>query len=468
MVRGPVQKMMNTRSQPEEYKAYKTWLYNLALAVLSPLLAVWLGWRMLVKRKSREGLAERLGSLPEDVVSLCTGEDPVFWFHAASVGEVAAAEPIIAAFRMQEPLARVIISTITPTGRARASKIEGHVDGIIYFPFDLPHVVQRVFSTLNPSLFVMVETELWPNALAEARRRGVKTAMVNARLSGKSWNVGRFLRPLYRWMLEGIRVICAQSELDAERFVALGAARDRVIVAGNSKCDQNVPLITDAEADKWRHDFGFELGDRVLLAGSTHPGEEEQILHIFQQLRGEHGDLQLIIAPRHPERGDAVEELIRESGYEMVRRTRMLAEGPEQRRPAERSAVARVGLLDTIGELASLFSAADVVLMGGSFANIGGHDILQPLAQGKPVVFGPHMHKSRDITELALREGVAFQVADSEGALRKIDELLKDDEERARLAVAGPAAVEKYRGASERCAAELAELAQNGSSEGEQ
>ena len=163
-----------------------------------------------------------------------------------------------------------------------------------------------------------------------------------------------------------------------------------------------------------------------------------------------------------------MEELIRESGYEVVRRTRMPAKGPEEGVVGERSAVARVGLLDTIGELASLFSAADVVLMGGSLANIGGHDILQPLAQGKPVVFGPHMHKSRDITELALREGVAFQVGDSEGAFQKIDELLKDDEETARLAVAGPAAVEKYRGASERCAAELAELVENGSFEGEQ
>jgi 3-deoxy-D-manno-octulosonic-acid transferase len=460
--------MMDTGSQPAEYKAYKTWLYNLALVVLLPLLGVWLVWRMLFSKKSREGLGERLGNLPDEVVGLCKGEDPVFWFHAASVGEVAAAEPIIAAFRMREPLARVIVSTITSTGRERASKLEGHVDGIIYFPFDLPHVVQRVFSKLNPSLFVMVETELWPNALAEARRRGVKTAMVNARLSGKSWNVGRFLKPVYRWMLEGIEVICAQSELDAERFVELGAARERVLVAGNSKFDQNFPPAMAAEADKWRHDFGFELGDGVLLAGSTHPGEEEQILHIFQQLRGEHGDLQLIIAPRHPERGDAVEELIRESGYEVVRRTRVLAaEGPE-RAVGERSAVAGVGLLDTIGELASVFSAADVVFMGGSLAKIGGHDILQPLAQGKPVVFGPYMHKSRDITELALREGVAFQVDDSDGALRKIDELLKDDSERARLAVAGPVAVEKYRGASERCAAELAELVQNSSFEGEQ
>jgi len=459
---------MNTPAQQQPYKPYKTWFYNLLLALLSPLLLLWLAWRLVIRKKSREGLAERLGSLPEDILELCNTTDPVVWFHAASVGEVAAAEPIIAAFRMQEPLAHIILSTITPTGRARAEKIEGHVDGIIYFPFDMPFVVQRVLSQIAPDLFVMVETELWPNALAETRRRGVKVAMVNARLSGRSWNSGRFLGCLYKWMLDGVWVICAQSELDAERFVKLGAAQERVLVAGNSKFDQNFPIISSAQADKWQHDFGFGLEDKVLLAGSTHPGEEQQVLHIFQQLRTEFGDLQLIIAPRHPERGDAVETLIREMGYDVVRRTRVLAQDAEPVPLVAESAVARVGLLDTIGELASLYSAADVVFVGGSLANIGGHDILQPLAQGKPVIFGPHMHKTKDISELALRENVAFQVRNAEELLLKIAELLTDEQELLRLAAEAPTMIEKYAGASERCALELAQLLDAGTAEGEQ
>ncbi len=458
---------MDISTQQQHDKPYKTWLYNLLLALLSPLLLVWLLWRLLVKKKSAEGLSERLGALPENIRKLCDTADPVVWFHAASVGEVAAAEPIIAAFRIQEPLAHILLSTITPTGRSRAEKIEGHVDGIIYFPFDLPFVVRRVLSQIKPDLFVMVETELWPNALAEARRRGVKVAMVNARLSGRSWTSGRFLNCLYKWMLDSVLLICAQSELDAERFVKLGAAPPRILVAGNSKFDQNFPVISAAQADKWRHDFGFDLQDRVLLAGSTHPGEEQQILHVFQQLRSEFGDLQLIIAPRHPERGDAVETLIREMGYEVVRRTRVLAQDAEPVPLVAESAVARVGLLDTIGELASLYSAADVVFVGGSLANIGGHDILQPLAQGKAVVFGPHMHKTRDITELALREQVVFQVNNAEELLLKIAELLNDEAERRRLAAEGPSAIEKYAGASQRCALELAELLAAGTVEGE-
>jgi len=457
---------MEEHPQVQPYRAYKTWLYNLLLALASPVLLVWLAWRVLIMKKSREGLRERLGQLPSAIVALCSSGDPVVWFHAASVGEVAAAEPIIAAFRAHEPLAHVILSTITPTGRARAQKIEGHVDGVMYFPFDIPLVIQRVFSQLKPQLFVMVETELWPNALAEAHRRGVKVAIVNARLSGRSWQPGQFFRGLYRWMFAGISIICAQSQVDAERFIKLGASPERVIIAGNSKFDQSFPMISPAEADKWRQDFGFGPGDKVLLAGSTHPGEEEQVLHVFQQLRGEFANLQLIIAPRHPERADAVEAQIRESGYDVTRRTRVV-EREQATPPAVQSPVARVGLLDTIGELASLFSAADVVFMGGSLAKIGGHDILQPLAQGKPVVVGPYMHKTKDITELALRHNVAYQVHNVGELLHRIHQLLTDDAEVARLAVEAPAMIGEYAGASLCCAVHLAELMDNAEPVGE-
>ena len=448
-------------------RPYKTWLYNLLLALVSPVLLLWLGWRMLVQRKSSDGLSERFGVLPQELVKRCQTDDPVVWFHAASVGEVAAAEPIIAAFRRHEPLAQIILSTITPTGRARAQKIEGHIDGLMYFPFDLPFAVHRVFSLLQPQLFVMVETELWPNTLAEAAHRGTRVAMVNARLSGRSWTHGRLLRGLYRWMLGNVSVICAQSEADAERFVHLGAPAERLQIAGNSKFDQNFPVADAAQADKWRHSFGFALTDRVLLAGSTHPGEEEPLLHLFQQLRTEFDDVQLIIAPRHPERADAVEALIRQCGYEVTRRTHVLAGEVEPVGTGGQSAVAHVGLLDTIGELASLFSAADVVFMGGSLVSIGGHDLLQPLAAGKPVIVGPFMHKTRDIMDLALREKVVFQVRDLDELHVMAVELLAEADERERLAVEGPAMIARYRGASEACARALEELL-NDSPTGEQ
>ncbi|MFP3904512.1 MAG: 3-deoxy-D-manno-octulosonic acid transferase [Armatimonadota bacterium] len=449
--------MMHRDDEHAGHPGYRYWLYNLALAVAVPFLVVWLVWRMVIQGKSREGLRERLGRVKSEVETLCSTDDPVVWFHAASVGEVAAAEPIIAQFRLKEPLAKIILSTITDTGQQRARKITGSVDAVMYFPFDIPFIVRRVFDALNPELFVMVETELWPNALAECRRRGIDVAMVNARLSGKSWSLGRRISALYEWMLETVDIICAQSEVDAERFRALGADDDRIAVTGNSKFDQDFPALSEARAAKWKQDFAFGADDRILLAGSTHHDEEDQILHVFQDLRTEYGDLQLIIAPRHPERGDAIEELIRENGYDVCRRTRV-QEGLQDPAEVARSAVVSVGLLDTIGELASLYSAAGVVFVGGSLANIGGHDILQPLAQGKPVVFGPHMHKTQDITDLALRDGVVFQVANSQELLLKVHELLQDDELRERLRNRGPEFIAKYAGASEKCAVKLSGL----------
>lgn len=449
--------MMHTADEHEDQPGYRYWLYNLALAIAIPFLIVWLVWRMVILGKSREGLRERLGRIREQLRRLCSTDDPVVWFHAASVGEVAAAEPIIAQFRLKEPLARIILSTITDTGQQRARKISGSVDAVMYFPFDIPFIVRRMFDALNPDLFVMVETELWPNALAECRRRGINVAMVNARLSGKSWKIGRRIAALYEWMLESVDVICAQSDTDADRFRALGAKNDRIAVTGNSKFDQDFPALSEVRAAKWKQDFAFGADARILLAGSTHHDEENQILQVFQDLRTEYGDLQLIIAPRHPERGDAIEELIRENGYDVCRRTRV-QEGLQHPAEIARSAVVSVGLLDTIGELASLYSAAEVVFVGGSLANIGGHDILQPLAQGKPVIFGPHMHKTQDVTDLALRDGVVFQVADSEELLLKIHDILQDDELRESLKTRGPEFIEKYAGASEKCAAELSGL----------
>lgn len=449
---------MEQMTVKEPYQPIYTFIYNLLLALLSPVLLVWLAYRVLVRGKSQEGLWERLGGVPSDVAEMCGSGSRVVWFHAASVGEVAAAEPIIAAFLVREPTARIVISTITPTGRRRAEQLRArHEVGIIFFPFDVPFVVRRVFSALNPSAFVMVETELWPNVLAEAHRRDVKVAMVNARLAGRSWSTGRRLRPLYRWMLSAVDLVCAQSKVDAERFVALGADPSRVLIAGNSKFDQSFPDAGEARAMKWRDDFGFGLEEPLLLAGSTHAGEEELILQVYQQLRVEFLELQLIIAPRHPERADEIEALIRQHGYDVIRRTRVVAGVPVEPGVAQ-SAVARVGLLDTLGELASLYSAADVVFVGGSLAKIGGHDILQPLAQGKAVVFGPYTHKSRDTTELALRDGVAYQVRNTDELLLKMHEMLTDETVRERLSREGPQWIRAYAGASERCAEELARL----------
>lgn len=429
-------------------------LYNLGLALLSPLLLLYLGWR-LFRGKSRQGLRERLGFLPDRVSDYCATDDTVIWIQATSVGEVNAVSPILRELRLRLPLARLILSVTTPTGYAVAQKRDLGVDAVIYFPFDLPLIVERVLQRLNPAVFVMVESELWPNVLALAKQHGVKTITVNGRMSDRAYPKARALYPIYRWMLGNVDQICAQSELDAERFRSFGVPTDRVVVSGNSKFDEVPTALLPAEAARWRQEFGFGDEDEVLLAGSTHEGEEEMILTAFDHLRFSHKNLQLIIAPRHPERGERVHTLVQEHGYDVYRRSHMLAarEAEEELAAPPVGPTVRVVILDTVGELASLYGCADLVIVGGSLVKgLAGHNILEPIAQGKMTLFGPYMADFRDISAIAIREGCGLQVAGAEALQKECDRLLDAPDERLTAAERGRRMLEKYAGASARYA----------------
>lgn len=429
-------------------------LYNLVLALLFPLLLVYLGYRLL-RGKSREGLRERLGMLPDRVREYAQSDELVVWVHAASVGEVNAVTPILRELRLRLPLAHMVLSVITPTGHHIAEKRDLGVDSVVYFPFDLPVIVDRVLHRLNPAVFVMVETELWPNLLAAAERLGVATVVVNGRISDRAYPKTRALWPLYRWMLRSIDLVCAQSELDAERFRSLGAPADRVVVAGNSKFDDTPLHVSAAEAARWRQEFGFGEDDLVLVAGSTHEGEEELVLDVFDHLRFSHHELQLVIAPRHPERGDRVHELVREHGYDVYRRSHALAarESGDEVPARQPGPTVRVAILDTVGELVPVYGCADLVFVGGSLVRgLSGHNILEPIAQGKPTLFGPYMADFRDISAIALREGCGLQVSDAAALQAECERLISSESERKALAGRGQAMIAKYAGASVRYA----------------
>ncbi|MFQ6131467.1 MAG: 3-deoxy-D-manno-octulosonic acid transferase [Armatimonadota bacterium] len=428
--------------------------YNLALAALLPLVLVYLVWRLLILGKSRAGLAQRLGFIPRELRERLAGDEEVVWVHAVSVGEVTAARPIIREFRRLEPLARIVLSTTTPTGRAMAEKGDLDVDAFIYFPFDFPFVVQRVLNALHPQLLVLVETELWPNLLWLARRRGVRTAVVNGKISDRSFERSRFLRPVYAWALSNLDAMCVQSDLDAERFRALGAPAQAVRVAGNAKFDEECPDVSAAQAANLRREMGIADDCPVVVAGSTNPGEDGPVLDAFWHLRVEHVNARLIIAPRHPERADEISDLIHEHGWSFLRRTEILAQGG----PPESADDSPVILLDTIGELATVYSVATVVFVGGSLIPKGGHNVLQPLALGKPVLFGPYMHNQKDMASIALREKVAWQVDDAEQLAETITRLVDDPNALRRVAEQGRQVIAKYRGASRRAAARLAAL----------
>ncbi len=428
-------------------------LYNIVLVILLPVVALYLLWRLVVQGKSRAGLAQRLGILPDSVSKLKDADGCIIWVHAVSVG------PVLQQLRLAEPTGQIVLSTTTPTGRRMAEKLDLDVEALIYFPFDFPGITERVLRTISPDLIILMEGELWPNLVAAASAHNIALAVLNGRISDAAFPKNRLLRPLFAWTLNNVDLICAQSQKDADRFIALGAPAQQVKVSGNSKFDENFPHIPPEEQAKWRQDLGLNQEAPILLAGSTHPGEDEQILQVFDRLHSNHPSLELIIAPRHPERGDEIEKLVSEHGYATYRRSRVLAEQQQGKDIDLRSTTqVRVVILDTIGELNRIFSIATLVFMGGSLVPRGGHNILQPLAQGKPVIFGPHMHNFQDITDLALDQQAAIQVQDASQLFEVTERLLSSQPERELYQAKGQSLLQKQSGASQRMVSELAPL----------
>ena len=432
-------------------------LYNLILLLLMPLIVVILLWRMFARSKTLEGFGERMGGIA-DLVDGLEGEDPVVWVHAVSAGEVAAVVPVIRQIRISEPIVRIALSTVTGTGREMTQSRSIDPDALFFFPFDVPGVVDRVLDTVRPDVLLLVETEIWPNMLYAAAARGVSVIIVNGRVSDRSFRRARLLKPLFRWTLSNVEQICAQSQEDADRFIELGALPERVVVTGNSKFDEQFPTVGDAEVSKYVQDFGFARTDPVLLAASTHEGEEELVLRAFTRLRVTHPRLQLVIAPRHPERGGRVEQLVKDHGYAAYRRSRALEAGGADPLAPEGGPQMRVAILDTIGELARVYGTGTVSFVGNSLVQGGGHNILQAVAQGKPALFGPHMENFRDIAAICLREQVGIEVADLDELSAQLDRLLNSEGDLALIAARGPAVIEKYSGASARNSARVIDV----------
>jgi 3-deoxy-D-manno-octulosonic-acid transferase len=263
-------------------------------------------------------------------------------------------------------------------------------------------------------------------------------------------------------VLSNVTLVCAQSQIDADRFIALGANPDRVVVTGNSKFDEHFPPVTAADASKYLMDFGFDADDPVLLAASTHEGEEAIVLEAFTRLRVPHPKLQLLIAPRHPERGGRVEELVHEYGYNAYRRSRALDAGGHDPLAPEGDPQVCVAILDTMGELARVYAIATVTFVGNSLTPGGGQNILQPVAQGKAVLFGPHMQNFRDIAAICLREGVAFKVSGLDALVETADRLLESEGDLALMTSRGKLLLDRYAGASTRNAERVIRILQAG------
>ena len=422
-------------------------LYTLAIIGYAILLAPRLLYDAFRHGKYIGTLGERWGRLP---AAINPEGVPSIWIHAVSVGEVLATGALIPALRDRYPDHPLWLSTTTQTGRAAAAGLEG-VDGLFYFPFDLAPVVARVLDRVRPALFIMVDTELWPNLLRQCTQRGVKTALVNGRISNRSYPRYRVVRPFFRQVLADVDRCCAQTEESGRRLIDLGAPPNRVTVTGNLKFD-TLPL-PDSRSPWVRagvlRAFRIADGRTVVMAASTHAGEEAPVLQAFGRIRRGDPTALLVLAPRHPERCDEVMALAAGQGLDVVRRSDLPIDGEPR---------VAVVVLDTVGELATLFQTATVVFLGGSLVSAGGHNVLEPAAWGKPVVFGPHMENFAEIATLFLANRAACQIRSADALETALSTLLGDPVQRAALGAAARALVVANRGATSRSLAVMAAL----------
>jgi 3-deoxy-D-manno-octulosonic-acid transferase len=445
--------------------------YNLALIVALVIGSPWWLWKMATTRKYREGLWERLGAarpLPK------RGGRPLIWVHAVSVGEVLAVTRLVQALDAALPNCFVAVSTTTRTGQALARERFGAAR-VFYSPLDLPWAVHNYLTERKPRLLILAETEFWPNLLSGCFRREIPVAVVNARISDRSWPRYRRLRWLWRPILSRLSAVLAQSEIDAERLKAIGCLPERVRVAGNLKFD--VRAAEESAATRLFKRSGAGL--RFIVAGSTLEGEEALLLEAWPCLLAADPGLVLILAPRHPERFEAVADVLERSSFKWIRRSHWPTDPAGEPRllepreiepgklgPGEidfgqieprRNEPRQIVLLDTIGELASIYSLAAVAFVGGSLVPAGGHNPLEPAQFGVPIVMGPHYANFRAIVE-ELRSRQAIRIVPKEELSVALLYLLRDSAAAAAMGARARQIFARQAGATERCVQALSEL----------
>lgn len=418
-------------------------IYSVLLSIGFVVALPWFLWKGRSSGKYLRTFRERMGRLP---VYLNVDADPSVWIHAVSVGEVLAVRPLLAPMRERFPKLRLYVSTTTVTGNQIAAKSLQGIDGLFFAPFDWRGPVRKALETLNPSLLVLVETEIWPNLIHEAHRRGTKIAVVNGRISPRSFTRYRRIRGLLRTVLSDIDLFLMQSESHADRIAELGAPRERIHCVGNLKFD----AVVDAHLPPTLARLLMGRRDRpIWIAGSTVAGEEELVLRAFHRVREAAPDTRLIIAPRHPERFDQIPALVEAAGFRCLRRTAL---DLHERRDSA------VVLLDTLGELAQAYSLATVAFIGGSLVARGGHNILEAAVAGKPVVVGPHMENFQEIADVFRSEGAFVQIGGPEDLGREVAALITDDVRRRALGERARSLIERNRGAQRRSIDALARL----------
>ncbi len=403
-------------------------LYTLAAYLLAPVFCGVLWFRGLRDPRYRQNFAQRFG----------WGEplaEPSIWVHAVSVGEVQAAAVLVRTLYDRYPGIPLVVTTLTLTGVERARALLGDRANVRYVPLDLPGSVRRFFDRVKPRIAVIFETELWPNIYHECSRRRVPLVLASARLSPSNMvHYQRFIS-LFRQVLSNRVVVAAQGEGDAERFRSLGSDPQRTHVTGNLKFDFAVPADVTTKGVELRAHYAADRP--VWVAGSTHPGEESQLLEAHREVRKAHPRALLVMVPRHSQRFSEVASWLEKQNARFIRRSQ----------PSARTPDLEVLLVDSLGELLDFYAMGDVAFVGGTLVTVGGHNLLEPAALGLPVLAGPHNFNSADIAKILVDRGAAQIVTDAKDLAARVSLLLSNPAERARIGALGRECVEDNRGA---------------------
>ena len=406
-------------------------LYDIAFLIFSLFYLP----TLIFKGKMHADFGERFGRYSKEKREALAASKGAIWIQAVSVGEVATCAGLIKKLKERFPDKKIVLSTITKTGNNLARRLFRDDAVIIYFPLDLSWIVKKVIALVDPCLYVMVETEIWPNVIKEISRRGVPSMIINGRISDRSFGKYRLAKPFLSGTMKRVGVFCMQSVKDAERIMGLGAPKDRVRVTGNMKFDVEVS-IDAGRPESLKRSMGMADDHMLLVAGSTHRGEETAVLEAFKMLSSEFPRLKLLIAPRHIERSGEVEDAARSAGFDPVLVLSIRN--------------SNVFILDMIGQLRDVYSIATIVFVGGSLVPHGGQNPVEPAALGKPVIFGPHMFNFREISASLLDSGAAILIKGPKELSGSIKSLLLDPVKRSEMAKRAGSVIADKRGATDR------------------
>lgn len=408
-------------------------LYTLLLSVAAPFLLYSLYRKKEGKPCVGKRWREHFGFTP--VIHSSDELHPI-WVHTVSVGEAIAATPVIKQLKQKYPHHPIVVTTTTATGAEQIAKL-GNLVEHRYMPIDFNHCVERFIGRINPSLFIIMETELWPNTLATVKKAGIPIVVMNARLSARSASRYAYFQSVFNLLASYIDSVLCIHQDDAERFNRLGIASHKITVTGSVKYDIQIPAESHTQGIKLREQIGYQRP--VWIAASTHKGEDEHVLSAFRQVLAQHPQAMLILVPRHPERFNPVFELCRSEGFKTQRRTAS----------DSISETTQVYLADTMGEMLTLLSAADITFMGGSLLGekVGGHNLLEPAASGKPSLTGPSYYNFTDITEQLVQAGATRICTNADELSLSIIDLFNNPTQQAQMSQAALSVVKLNQGA---------------------